>query len=131
MTTIITSNRFARLRTRLKTFLQLLNLESPKLFDNGVQFALWLHQMHEDLHDLAAYIERGRKQSQIAEYHASASEQTDRPCGFAHVEALEMVRGFKAVQLILHIRQPITKRDFLRKVSKTNNTKQERLPAAS
>ena len=30
--------------------------------DNGVQFALSLHQMHEDLHDLAANIERGRKQ---------------------------------------------------------------------
>lgn len=29
--------------------------------DNGVQFALLLHQMHEDLHDLAANIERGRK----------------------------------------------------------------------
>jgi len=29
--------------------------------DNGVQFALSLHQMHEDLHDLAANIERGRK----------------------------------------------------------------------
>ncbi|MCJ1260968.1 hypothetical protein MMC22_000832 [Lobaria immixta] len=33
-----------------------------RMADNGVQFALWLHQMHEDLHDLAAYIERGRKQ---------------------------------------------------------------------
>ena len=30
--------------------------------DNGVQFALMLHQMHEDLHDLAANMERGRKQ---------------------------------------------------------------------
>ena len=29
--------------------------------DNGVQFALSLHQMHEDLHDLATNIERGRK----------------------------------------------------------------------
>lgn len=29
--------------------------------DNGVQFALSLHQMHEDLHDLAANIERGRR----------------------------------------------------------------------
>ena len=29
--------------------------------DNGVQFALSLHQMHEDLHDLAANVERGRK----------------------------------------------------------------------
>jgi len=29
--------------------------------DNGVQFALSLHQMHEDLHDLAANMERGRK----------------------------------------------------------------------
>lgn len=29
--------------------------------DNGIQFALSLHQMHEDLHDLAANIERGRK----------------------------------------------------------------------
>lgn len=33
-----------------------------RLADNGVQFALSLHQMHEDLHDLAANIERGRKQ---------------------------------------------------------------------
>ena len=30
--------------------------------DNGVQFALSLHQMHEDLQDLAANMERGRKQ---------------------------------------------------------------------
>lgn len=30
--------------------------------DNGVQFALSLHQMNEDLHELAANIERGRKQ---------------------------------------------------------------------
>ena len=29
--------------------------------DNGVQFSLSLHQMHEDLHDLAANMERGRK----------------------------------------------------------------------
>ncbi|KAL8866902.1 MAG: hypothetical protein Q9174_006008 [Haloplaca sp. 1 TL-2023] len=33
-----------------------------RLADNGVQFALSLHQMHEDLHDLAGNIERGRKQ---------------------------------------------------------------------
>ena len=32
-----------------------------RMADNGVQFALFLHQMHEDLHDLAANIERGRK----------------------------------------------------------------------
>lgn len=32
-----------------------------RMADNGVQFALSLHQMHEDLHDLAANIERGRK----------------------------------------------------------------------
>lgn len=30
--------------------------------DNGVQFALSLHQMHEDLHDLVVNMERGRKQ---------------------------------------------------------------------
>lgn len=30
--------------------------------DNGVQFALSLHQMHEDLQDLATNMERGRKQ---------------------------------------------------------------------
>ena len=30
--------------------------------DNGVQFALSLHQMHEDLHELATDKERGRKQ---------------------------------------------------------------------
>ena len=30
--------------------------------DNGIQFSLMLHQMHEDLFDLAANIERGRKQ---------------------------------------------------------------------
>lgn len=29
--------------------------------DNGVQFALSLHQMHEDLQDLAGIMERGRK----------------------------------------------------------------------
>ena len=29
--------------------------------DNGVQFALSLHQMHEDLHDLSTNMERGRK----------------------------------------------------------------------
>lgn len=29
--------------------------------DNGVQFSLSLHQMHEDLHDLAVNMERGRK----------------------------------------------------------------------
>ena len=33
-----------------------------RLADNGAQFALSLHQMHEDLHDLAGNIERGRKQ---------------------------------------------------------------------
>lgn len=33
-----------------------------RLADNGIQFALSLHQMHEDLHDLATNIERGRKQ---------------------------------------------------------------------
>ncbi|MCJ1464676.1 hypothetical protein MMC07_003289 [Pseudocyphellaria aurata] len=32
-----------------------------RMADNGVQFALWLHQMHEDLHDHAANVERGRK----------------------------------------------------------------------
>lgn len=29
--------------------------------DNGIQFALLLHQMHEDLQDLASNMERGRK----------------------------------------------------------------------
>ncbi|KAL8942022.1 MAG: hypothetical protein Q9216_001912 [Gyalolechia sp. 2 TL-2023] len=33
-----------------------------RLADNGVQFSLSLHQMHEDLYDLATNIERGRKQ---------------------------------------------------------------------
>ncbi|KAL8708277.1 MAG: hypothetical protein Q9220_006854 [cf. Caloplaca sp. 1 TL-2023] len=33
-----------------------------RLADNGAQFALSLHQMHEDLHDLASNMERGRKQ---------------------------------------------------------------------
>lgn len=32
-----------------------------RMADNGVQFALSLHQMHEDLHELAANVERGRK----------------------------------------------------------------------
>lgn len=32
-----------------------------RMADNGVQFALSLHQMHEDLHDLASNMERGRK----------------------------------------------------------------------
>ena len=33
-----------------------------RLADNGVQFALSLHQMHEDLQELATDKERGRKQ---------------------------------------------------------------------
>lgn len=33
-----------------------------RLTDNGIQFALSLHQMQEDLYDLALNIERGRKQ---------------------------------------------------------------------
>ncbi|MCJ1367703.1 hypothetical protein MMC16_006837 [Acarospora aff. strigata] len=33
-----------------------------RMADNGIQFALSLHQMHEDLQDLAANMERGRKQ---------------------------------------------------------------------
>lgn len=33
-----------------------------RMADNGIQFALSLHQMHEDLHELAADKERGRKQ---------------------------------------------------------------------
>ncbi|MCJ1230302.1 hypothetical protein MMC12_006974 [Toensbergia leucococca] len=33
-----------------------------RMADNGIQFALSLHQMQEDLHDLAANMERGRKQ---------------------------------------------------------------------
>ena len=32
-----------------------------RMADNGVQFALSLHQMNEDLHELAANAERGRK----------------------------------------------------------------------
>jgi hypothetical protein len=32
-----------------------------RMADNGIQFALSLHQMHEDLHELAVNIERGRK----------------------------------------------------------------------
>lgn len=32
-----------------------------RMADNGVQFSLSLHQMHEDLHDLAGNMERGRK----------------------------------------------------------------------
>ena len=32
-----------------------------RMAENGVQFALLLHQMHEDLHDLATNTERGRK----------------------------------------------------------------------
>ena len=32
-----------------------------RMADNGVQFALSLHQMHEDLHDLSTNMERGRK----------------------------------------------------------------------
>ena len=32
-----------------------------RMADNGVQFALSLHQMHEDLQELASNIERGRK----------------------------------------------------------------------
>ncbi|KAI4165185.1 MAG: hypothetical protein LQ342_001053 [Letrouitia transgressa] len=33
-----------------------------RIADNGTKFALSLHQMHEDLHDLASNTERGRKQ---------------------------------------------------------------------
>ena len=33
-----------------------------KLADNGMQFALSLHQMHEDLNELSNNVERGRKQ---------------------------------------------------------------------
>ena len=33
-----------------------------KMGDNGMQFALSLHQMHEDLNELSANMERGRKQ---------------------------------------------------------------------
>lgn len=32
-----------------------------RMSNNGIQFALSLHQMHEDLQDLAANMERGRK----------------------------------------------------------------------
>lgn len=32
-----------------------------RMADNGIQFALSLHQMHEDLHELANNTERGRK----------------------------------------------------------------------
>lgn len=32
-----------------------------RMADNGVQFALSLHQMHEDIHELSTNIERGRK----------------------------------------------------------------------
>ena len=32
-----------------------------RMADNGIQFSLSLHQMHEDLHDLSTNIERGRK----------------------------------------------------------------------
>ena len=32
-----------------------------RMADNGIQFSLSLHQMHEDLHDLAGSMERGRK----------------------------------------------------------------------
>lgn len=32
-----------------------------RLADNGMQFALSLHQMHEDLNDLSTNMERGRK----------------------------------------------------------------------
>ena len=32
-----------------------------RMADNGIQFSLSLHQMHEDLHDLAGNMERGRK----------------------------------------------------------------------
>ncbi|KAG0154391.1 hypothetical protein PDIDSM_1771 [Penicillium digitatum] len=36
--------------------------ESRSEFDHGLQFAVSLHQMSDDLHELAANIERGRKQ---------------------------------------------------------------------
>ncbi|RDW77407.1 hypothetical protein BP6252_05460 [Coleophoma cylindrospora] len=39
-----------------------LNSIHERMADNGAQFAMSLHQMHEDLTDMAANIERGRKQ---------------------------------------------------------------------
>lgn len=48
--------------------------------DNRVEFALALHQMHEDLYDLAASIERGRRHwkqaGQSAEKTAKDAEST-------------------------------------------------------
>lgn len=49
-----------------------------RMADNGMQFALSLHQMHEDLDVLSANMERGRKQGKhdglAAEKHASDLE---------------------------------------------------------
>ena len=38
------------------------NKMHERMADNGIQFALSLHQMHEDLNELANNMERGRKQ---------------------------------------------------------------------
>lgn len=42
------------------SFVEVIRLHD-RMAENGIQFALSLHQMHEDLHELAINIERGRK----------------------------------------------------------------------
>lgn len=59
-----TSESIRRPDHRHGTFLQSyeeINTIHERMADNGAQFAMSLHQMHEDLNEMAANIERGRK----------------------------------------------------------------------
>lgn len=46
-----------------------------RMADNGMQFALSLHQMHEDLNELSSNIERGRKQWKATGLNAEKKAQ--------------------------------------------------------
>ena len=41
-----------------------------RIAENGIQFSVTLHQMHEELIDLAASMERGRKQWKITGFNS-------------------------------------------------------------
>lgn len=59
-----TSESIRRPDHRHGSFLQSyeeINTIHERMADNGAQFAMSLHQMHEDLNEMAANIERGRK----------------------------------------------------------------------
>lgn len=76
-----TSESIRRPDHRHGSFLQSyeeINTIHERMADNGAQFAMSLHQMHEDLNDMAANIERGRKHWKtnglLAEQRAADSE---------------------------------------------------------